>query len=153
MLVPGDWRLQNPKVRVINLETNVEEELEFPRGCNHFILRNGDRSYLATCEFTDGIAEGVSELYSISLDGIRRVQKTDCYANVGDCGNAIYSPNGQWISYIWWHAGAGRSDKVGLYLTSSDCIEGPDLCDKIAKRTRSSRAILCMVGGRPVYSK
>jgi WD40 repeat protein len=133
VLVPGDWRRQNPKVKVINLETMVEKELEFPRGCGHFILRNGDRSYLATCEFMEGIAEGVSELYSINLDGTLKVQKTNCYADSGDCGNATYSPDGQWISYIWWHAGAGRSDKVGLYLTGSDCIEGADLCDKTAK--------------------
>jgi hypothetical protein len=114
--------------KLINLETMAEEELPFLKDCYEAILSSDGTTFLAGCESPDYFGE----LFSISRDGKKKVQLTNCGIDYGDCGGIAYSPDGQWITYNWGLAGAGQSSKNGFYLTKSTCQDTEYKCGEMA---------------------
>lgn len=120
VLVPTNKKI--PKI--LNLETMVQEELPFLKGCYEVFLPKGDENFLVSC-WKD---EQNDELYVFSRDGKQKVQLTDCGADF-NCHLAQYSPDGKWISFQLVPNGAIQSPRIGFYITPSNCIEKPYECE------------------------
>ena len=117
------YRTDDGNLRILNLITEDEVEIDFNLQCYERSWSPDDRYLAINCE---------DQIYAINVENFRVHQLTSSiHPSVDSYQNPIWSPNGRWIA-ITYHdlMSLNSTESTGIYLINSNCISKAEQCDQ-----------------------